>query len=98
MTAKDIKEEIEILKNKMHKEYTTMGNTKRHQEMYKRYEELENILKTKYKNQINVNHTGYQSGDSRLTTKNYVVDTQCVDMKHTLVFILFTRKSERKVV
>ena len=50
MTAKDIKEEIEILKNKMHKEYTTMGNTKRHQEMYKRYEELENILKTKYKN------------------------------------------------
>ena len=50
MTAKDIKEEMEILRNKMQKEYTTMGNTKRHQEMYKRYEELENILKTKYKN------------------------------------------------
>ena len=43
-------------------------------------------------------HTGYQSGRQLLTTNNYVVDTQCVDMKHTLVFILFTSITERKVV
>ena len=45
MTVEDVKKEMEALKRKMKKEYETVGNTQKHQEMFKRYEELEEMLK-----------------------------------------------------